>query len=137
MRKKVFGRQLGRARKSRKALFRALIRALVEHGSIKTTKAKAKAVVPMVEKLVRLSKKGDLAARRRVQAELGNDKITANKLVEQFSGGKRKSGFCRIVELPVRRGDRAQMVRLELIVDKEVRAAHKEEKRAGGQEEKK
>ena len=55
MRKKVFGQHLSRGRGARTALFRALIRSLVEHSVITTTKAKAKAIRGQVQKLVRLS----------------------------------------------------------------------------------
>lgn len=118
MRKKVFGKQLGRARKSRKGLFRSLVRSLVEHGSIKTTKAKSKAVLSLMEKLVTLAKKEDLAAKRNVLSMLGNDKQTMNKLFEMYKGDKRKSGFVNLTELPLRLGDNAQMVKMNLIVEK-------------------
>lgn len=115
MRKKVFGRHLSRGRKSRRALFRSLIRALVASGKIVTTKAKAKAIISQIDKLITLAKKKSVAARRKVLSELGNDRETADlifsKVLPTFT--KRNSGFTRIVLLPDRPGDSAQMVRLE------------------------
>lgn len=115
MRKKVFGRHLSRGRKSRIALFRSLIRALVESGRIVTTRAKAKATVPLIDKLITLAKKKSVAARRKVLSELGNDRETTDlifsKVLPAFT--KRNSGFTRIILLPARWGDSAQMVRLE------------------------
>lgn len=114
MRKRVFGRQLSRNRGARTALFRSLVRALVLHGEIVTTKAKAKAIRADVDKLVTLAKKGDVAARRNVLGKLGNDRATTDKLfgLKAVLDG-RTSGFTRIVALPARKGDLAQIVRLE------------------------
>jgi large subunit ribosomal protein L17 len=117
MKKRVYGRKLGRERDTRRALFRSIIAALVEHGKIVTTKTKAKAVQGDIDKLITLAKKKTIAANRRLFAKLGNDKETVKKLVKliapTFSG--RKSGYTRIVNLPRRRGDRAEMARLEWV----------------------
>jgi len=115
MRKMVFGRHLSRGRKGREALLRSLIKALVIHGEITTTKAKAKAVQKDAEKIVALAKDGSLAARRRVSAILGGDR----KLIETVFGqiGKafagRAGGFTRIILLPRRKGDAAEMAEIE------------------------
>ncbi|KKT67147.1 MAG: 50S ribosomal protein L17 [Candidatus Woesebacteria bacterium GW2011_GWA2_44_33] len=115
MRKMVFGRHLSRSRKSRIALFRSLIRALTISGKIVTTRAKAKAIIPQIDKIVTAAKKNSLSARRRVLASLGNDRSTTDliflKVVPALPN--RTSGFTRMVLLPARRGDKAQMVRLE------------------------
>ncbi|OGM29560.1 50S ribosomal protein L17 [Candidatus Woesebacteria bacterium RIFCSPHIGHO2_01_FULL_44_10] len=110
-------KKLGRSRKSRGALFRLLIRALVEHGSITTTKAKAKAIAGDVDKLLSLVAKGDLAAKRMILAKLGNDDKTTRLLFEKYAAitKTRKSGFTKIVRLPARRGDAAKMVKLEFV----------------------
>lgn len=117
MRKKVYGRQLSRETGSRRALYRSLIRALVEHNRINTTKAKAKSVIPMIDKVINLAKRNSVAANRRVFSILGNDKKTAKAIFEivapKFSG--RTGGFTRIVNLPRRRGDLAKVVRLEWV----------------------
>jgi len=117
MKKKVFGRQLSRERDTRRALFRALIRALVEHGKITTTKAKAKAIQGRIDKLVNLAKDNSIHSNRRLFAALGNDKITAKAVSEKVvpSLSDRKSGYTRIVNLPRRKGDAAEIVRLEWV----------------------
>lgn len=115
MRKMVFGRHFSRGAKARKALFRALIQALVLRGKIVTTKARAKAIIPAVDKLITLGKKGTLSARRSVLASLGNDKATTDKLFFEVIPAfkERTSGYTRITLLPTRPGDNAEMVRLE------------------------
>lgn len=129
MRKMVFGRQLSRSRKSRIALFRSLIRALAISGKIVTTKAKAKAIIPQIDKLITAAKKNSISARRRVLSELGNDRKTTDliflKVAPAFSN--RSSGFTRIVLLPARPGDSAQMVRLEWTEVVEIKEKPKKE----------
>lgn len=115
MNKKVFGRKLSRSRPAREALFASLIRSLIINGKIETTKAKAKAVQGQVEKFVTLAKKANLADRRRILATLDNadDALKAlyKKVVPAFP--TRTSGFTRIISLPNRHGDNAQMARME------------------------
>ncbi len=117
MKKRRFGKQLSRSRKSHRALRRSLVRAIVSHGAIKTTITKAKVVQPEVEKMASLAKEGSLSARRRVYARLGNDRKTTDKLFGDIAKvfSDTKSGFTRIVRLPQRRGDNAQMARLEWV----------------------
>lgn len=113
MKKRVFGRKLSRNRNSRKALFRAQIRALIEHGSIKTTKAKAKSIQGQIDKLVTLAKSKDVAKRRAVFARLGNDRKSTDKLfVLAADKLSRNSGFTKLINLNPRRGDMAEVVRL-------------------------
>jgi len=117
MRKRVFGRKLSRERDSRRALFRALMRSLVEHGKIKTTKAKAKAIQADIDKIINLAKKGTVVSKRRVFAKLGNDKLTAKKIVEVIAPKfmDRSGGFTKRISLPRRKGDYAEIVRLEWV----------------------
>ncbi len=114
MHKKVFGKKLGRNRRSRKALFRSLARAMVLHGKIKTTKAKALALRPELDKLMKLVKKGTLSARREALAVLGNDKEATEVLFKKYQvlAVSRSSGFTKIALLPSRRGDNADMVNI-------------------------
>ncbi len=123
MKKRVFGRQLSRERDTRRALFRSLIRALVEHGKINTTKAKAKAIQADIDKLVNLAKKDSISAKRRIFAILGNDKETTKKILKEVvpSFSDRSGGYTRIVPLPARRGDAAQIVRFEWVKEIEVK----------------
>lgn len=115
MRKKVFGRKLGRSRPTREALFASLARSMILNGKIVTTRAKAKAVQGNIEKFVRLAKKGDTNSLRKILSSLDNarDAVSAlsKKVAPAFSG--RLSGFTRIVLLPSRKGDMASMVRME------------------------
>lgn len=115
MRKKVFGKKLSRDYGSRRALARSLIRALILHGTIKTTKAKAKAIQPEVEKMVTLAKKGGIPQRRQVYAMLGGDRKITDGLFGKVAPAfiNRLSGYTRIVNLPQRQGDAAKMARLE------------------------
>jgi large subunit ribosomal protein L17 len=135
MRKKVFGRQLSRNRKSRTALLRSLIKALIVNGKITTTKAKAKFIQAQADKIVTLASKNNLSVRRSVLAFLGNDRKVTDflffKLVPVFKD--RKSGFTRLILLPRRKGDNAEMATIEWIdkyveVKKEVKLDKKGKK---------
>ncbi len=115
MNKKVFGRKLSRSRPAREALFASLAKALILNGKIVTTRAKAKAVVPEVEKMITLAKKADIQARRKVFGMLDNSKEGVKFLFDIVakSFSNKKSGFTRIISLPRRHGDNAEMARLE------------------------
>lgn len=132
MRKMVFGKKLSRGKKGREALLRSLVRAIVVSGKVVTTKAKAKAIVGELDKIVTLAKKGTLDSRRRILAYLGNDRKTTDRLVNvltpSFLG--RNSGYTRVVLLPPRKGDNAKMARLEWVDEvKEVKKEEKEEEK--------
>jgi len=130
MKKKVFGRKLSRSRPAREALFASLARAMIIDGKMVTTKAKAKAVIGSLERFVTLSKKGDLASRRKVLSALDNDRkvtdILFQKIAKAFSG--RLSGFVRLTNLPRRKGDNAEMMKVEWTEKIETPEAKKVEK---------
>ena len=109
--------KLSRDSSHRRALLRNLSRDLIEHERIKTSQAKAKAVKPEVEKLITLAKRGDLHARRRALAELGQDRFLVHKLFEEVAPryAERPGGYTRIVKLGPRRSDSTEMVFLELV----------------------
>ncbi len=115
MNKKVFGRKLSRSRPAREALFATIARSMFLNGKVETTRAKAKAVVGMLEKMVTISKKGGLSGARRVLADLDNQRDALNALYQEVapSFSARTSGFIRLIQLPNRKGDNAQMVRME------------------------
>lgn len=117
MRKRIFGKKLSRGRGARRALFRALARAMIISGKIETSKAKAKFIQGQLDKLINSAKKDSVFTRRKVLAELGNDRDTADllfkKVVPALQG--RTSGFTRIITLPKRRGDAADMARIEWV----------------------
>lgn len=115
MNKKVFGRKLSRSRPAREALFASLSRALILDGKIVTTKAKAKAFQGDIEGYVNLAKKGTIAARQSVLSSLDNAKDVTDTLFQKIAKmfAQKNSGFTRIVSLPNRKGDNAQMSRIE------------------------
>ncbi|MEM1213116.1 MAG: 50S ribosomal protein L17 [Planctomycetota bacterium] len=93
MRHRVYGRTLGRRTNHRISMFRNMSVSLFTHGQITTTVPKAKALKPFVEKLITAAKKGDLASRRRVIAQLGGDKImVANDEDEAVNALRNKYG---------------------------------------------
>jgi len=129
MRHRVSGRRLNRSKKHRASLFKNLIIGLIETGQIKTTLAKAKAVKPLVDKLITRAKKGSLHSRRILLSFL-RQKPAVNKLVDEIAPRfkKRTSGFTRIVRLGERKGDNAPMVSLEF-VDSSAPAPTKDKKK--------
>lgn len=117
MKKKVFGVKLSRERATRNALFISLVENLVLKGSIKTTKPKAKSIIGMVDKLVVLAKKDTLASKRQILRKLRGNKEVASILWTDVAKtfANRHSGFTRIIPLLQRKGDLAQMVKLEWV----------------------
>lgn len=95
-----------------KKLNRALAFSFILHGKIQTSLAKAKAVKPVIEKLVGLAKKNSLSSRRRLQSFLLEPSLV-NKLLNQIKGSSRTSGFTRLIHTSIRRGDGARLARLE------------------------
>jgi len=114
---RIDGRKFGRKTAPRKAMYANLIVAVLRYEQIKTTEAKAKEVRGMVERVITLSKSGNLADRRRIVAELPNEPLVIEKLYDEIAPryGDRNSGFTRIVKLGPRPGDNAPMVQLELV----------------------
>jgi large subunit ribosomal protein L17 len=116
MRHRRTGKKLGRDSAHRKALYSNLAGALIEHGRIKTTEAKAKAVKPFAEQMITLGKRGDLHARRLALAELRSQDVVHQLFADvapRFAD--RPGGYTRIVRLGPRNGDAAEMVYLELV----------------------
>ncbi len=116
MRHHKAGRKLGRDAAHRKALYANLTASLIEHGRIKTTEAKAKAVKPFAEQMITLGKRGDLHARRLALAELRSQDVVHVLFADvapRFAD--RPGGYTRIVKLGPRQGDAADMVYLELV----------------------
>ena len=116
MRHHKSGRKLGRDASHRKALYANLTCSLLEHGRIKTTEAKAKAVKPYAEKIITLGRRGDLHARRQALSELRSQEVV-HKLFSDVGPrmADRPGGYARIVKLGHRPGDAAEMVYLELV----------------------
>jgi len=112
------GTKFHRERDQREALVKSLAESLIIYGSIETTLPKAKAVVPYVERLITKAKKGGLHNRRQIIAGL-QQISTANKLVDEIAPklGGRESGYFRIKRTTVRRGDNAEMARVNFVDD--------------------
>src|SRR5207247_6738317 len=116
MRHQRAGKKLGRDSAHRKALYANLAGALIEHGRIKTTEAKAKAVKPLAEQMITLGRRGDLAARRQAISTLRSTDVVHVLFAEvapRFAD--RPGGYTRIVKLGPRQGDAANMVYLEFV----------------------
>ncbi|MBE2269795.1 MAG: 50S ribosomal protein L17 [Anaerolinea sp.] len=124
MRHRVKGKKLGRDTGERSALMKALSMALIEHGRIETTEAKAVFVRGHVEKLITLAKHGlasdnpayGVHTRRVAASRLYNKREVVTKLFEIAERSKeRNGGYTRIIKLGPRKGDAAPMVLLELV----------------------
>jgi large subunit ribosomal protein L17 len=115
MKHAVKGKQLNRDIGSRRSLFKNLMLALIKYGQINTTEAKAKAMRTSFEKLITKARVGSVQYRRLID-EVLNQHSAVNRLVDEIAPAmKRTSGFTRITKLGPRRGDAADMVRLEII----------------------
>ena len=115
----------------RKALMRTLATSLFTHGEIKTTMPRAKALRPYAEKIISLGKRGDLHARRQAAALIYDNDIEGTIAVEDKEVQKtvlrkifaevapeyaeRNGGFIRILRMPPRRGDNAEMALIQLV----------------------
>ncbi len=116
MRHKVAGYKLGRSTSHRKALLRSLVTSIIEQERIVTTVIKAKAVKPLVDKMITLAKRDDLHARRQAAAVLTTPD-SVKKLFEKLGTrfGQRNGGYTRIVKLGWRKGDGAEQALIEFV----------------------
>ncbi|HLH39374.1 MAG TPA: 50S ribosomal protein L17 [Bryobacteraceae bacterium] len=130
MRHKVAGYKLKRSTGARKALFKGLVTSVIEHERIVTTVPKAKAVRPLVEKMITLAKRDTLHTRRQAAAFLESPaavKKLFDKLGTRF--GQREGGYVRVVRLGNRKGDGAEQAMLELVGSELVKRAAERAKR--------
>lgn len=98
----------------RRSLLANLTCSLIEHGKIRTTLAKAKALRPIAEKMVTLGKRGDLHARRQAVAFLRQKDIVKSLFAEIApAAADRQGGYCRITKLGARTSDSAPMAIIE------------------------
>src|SRR3954462_504983 len=114
---RIDGRKLSRKRGPRLALYKNLMVSVLRYERVQTTEAKAKEIRGEVERMITLAKRGDLAARRSVVADLPKEPLVVNKLFDEIAAkyADRQSGFTRIVRLGQRRGDAAEIVQIELV----------------------
>ena len=112
------GPRLGGGPAHERLMLANLAAALFTHKSIKTTETKAKRLRPVAERLVTFAKRGDLHARRRVLAVIG-DKSVVHELFTQIAPlvADREGGYTRITKLGFRKGDNASMVQIELVLE--------------------
>jgi large subunit ribosomal protein L17 len=116
MRHRNGGFKLGRNTSHRRALLRNLTTSVLLEDRVETTVAKAKAVRPLVEKMITLGKKGDLHSRRQALSFLQTDKAVT-RLFETVSPryGDRQGGYLRIVRTGFQQGDGAEKAFIELL----------------------
>ena len=116
MRHRHKGKHLDRNKESREALLRNLATSIIIYEKVKTTKTKAKAVKPLVEKLITTAKKNDLTARRKLLEVLYHKKAVSKALEVLGPRYKeRKGGYTRIINLGRRQGDGAEIVQIEFV----------------------
>lgn len=116
MRHRKAGRQLRRTSEQKLALMRGLASSLILHESIETTEAKAKELRPFVEKLITKAKSGTLHDRRLAVRHVQKREI-ADKLFQEVGPrfSARSGGYTRILKTGHRKGDGAEMARIELV----------------------
>lgn len=117
-------RKFGRTADHRKAMLRNMATSVILYGKVETTEAKAKDMRSVVDHLITLGKKGDLAARRRAAAYIRNvvadeekSQTVLQKLFDDVAPkyADRNGGYTRVIKTGVRRGDAAPMAIIELV----------------------
>jgi large subunit ribosomal protein L17 len=118
MPKPTKGPRLGGGPAHERLMLANLAAALFTHKSIKTTETKAKRLRPLAERLITFAKRGDMHARRRVLATIG-DKSVVHELFTEIAPlvANREGGYTRITKLGFRKGDNAPMVQIELVLE--------------------
>tara|TARA_R110002074_G_scaffold205627_1_gene374030 strand:- start:394 stop:816 length:423 start_codon:yes stop_codon:yes gene_type:complete len=116
MRHGLAHRKLNKTTSHRKAMFANMAASLITHEQITTTLPKAKEMAPLMDKLITLAKKGDLAARRQAIAKV-RDEDAVRKLFD-IMGERykdRNGGYTRVMKAGFRHGDNAAVAVLELV----------------------
>ncbi|MBI4458139.1 50S ribosomal protein L17 [Candidatus Uhrbacteria bacterium] len=116
MRHRNSGKILDREKGPRAALLRGLATNIILYEKVRTTKAKAKAVRPLVEKMISVGKEGSVNARRAVAAVIYGENAV-KKVIEDIAPRykTRQGGYVRITNIGQRQGDAAEMVQIELV----------------------
>jgi large subunit ribosomal protein L17 len=114
------GPRLGTGPDHERLMLAGLAAQLFEHGKIRTTEAKAKAVRPLAEHLITFAKRGDVHARRQVLKTVP-DRDVVHKLFSEIGPryAERNGGYTRILKLGQRKGDGAPMALIELMPEEE------------------
>ncbi|MFV0252952.1 MAG: 50S ribosomal protein L17 [Beutenbergiaceae bacterium] len=112
------GPRLGGGPAHERLILANLAQSLFEHGSIKTTQAKAKRLRPVAERLITKAKRGDLSARRQVLAVLSRKDVVHTLFAEIAPAmAERPGGYTRITKVAPRKGDNAPMAVIELVME--------------------
>jgi len=108
--------KLGRSSDHRDLMLRNLVTATIKHGKIQTTVAKAKETKSLVDKMITLAKRGDLAAYRQALSYM-TDETVVKDLFEKIAPkyAERQGGYTRVIRTMPRKGDGAPMAILELV----------------------
>jgi large subunit ribosomal protein L17 len=132
MPKPTKGPRLGGSSSHQKALLANLATSLFEHGRIKTTEPKARALRPYAEKLITHAKKGTLHNRREVMKKI-RDKDIVHALFAEIGPffSDREGGYTRIIKVEARKGDNAPMAVIELVREKTVTSEADRARRVG------
>jgi large subunit ribosomal protein L17 len=132
MPKPTKGPRLGGSSSHQKAILANLATSLFEHGRIKTTEPKARALRPYAEKLITHAKKGTLHNRREVMKKI-RDKDVVHTLFAEIGPffSDRAGGYTRIIKVEARKGDNAPMAVIELVREKTVTSEADRARRAG------
>ena len=132
MPKHTKGRRLGGSSSHQKALLANLATSLFEHGRIKTTEPKARALRPYAEKLITHAKKGTLHNRREVLKKIRDTDVVHTLFAEigPFYAD-RAGGYTRIIKVEARQGDNAPMAVIELVREKTVTSEANRARRSG------
>src|SRR5690625_695460 len=118
MPKPTKGPRLGGSPAHQRLMLANLAQSLFEHGSIRTTEAKAKRLRPFAERLITKAKRGDLAARRQVLGVLSRKDIVHELFAEIAPRyAERPGGYTRIIKVEPRKGDNAPMAVIELVTE--------------------
>src|SRR5690242_3359426 len=133
MPKPTKGPRLGGSPSHQQAILANLATSLFEHGRIKTTEPKARALRPYAEKLITHAKKGTLHNRREVMKKI-RDKDVVHTLFAEIGPffADREGGYTRIIKVEARKGDNAPMAVIELVREKTVTAEANRARRAAG-----
>ena len=131
MPKPTKGPRLGGSSSHQKAILANLATSLFEHGRIKTTETKARALRPYAEKLITHAKKGALHNRREVMKKI-RDKDVVHTLFAEIGPffSDRNGGYTRIIKVEARKGDNAPMAVIELVREKTVTSEANRARRA-------
>ncbi len=116
MRHRNKNKTLGRKDSSRKALLRDLVTAVITYDRIETSLGRAKVVKPLIDKMVTVAKKNNLAARRQLLGFFTTEP-TVKKLLEVIAPkyATRAGGYTRLTKIGTRHGDAAQMAVIEFV----------------------